>query len=143
MNDLDRWNLPRPLSLYKKNVLAFSFTGIRTGVESCVEKHPDMTEEERRSLARAAQVLVFEHVSEKCVLGIKAAGGKLLEGNLVVSGGVACNMAFRKMYPLLKMISNDSLRQTFDHSRLNGYTIVFPPVEFCTVVIIVNLLMVG
>jgi N6-L-threonylcarbamoyladenine synthase len=134
-NDLDRWNLPRPLSLYKKNVLAFSFTGIRTGVESCVGKHPDMTEEEKKSLARAAQVLVFEHVSDKCILGIKAGGGNPSKGNLVVSGGVASNMAFRKMYLYIKMINNGSLRRTLDHSRLNGYTIVFPPVEFCTVVL--------
>lgn len=95
--DIDRWNLPRPLSLYKKNVLAFSFTGIRTAVESIVKENPEMGDEEKRSLARAAQVLVFEHVAEKCVRGIKEASVPI-NGNLVVSGGVACNTALRKMY---------------------------------------------
>ena len=95
--DIDRWNLPRPLSSYKKSVLAFSFTGIRTAVESAVEKTPGMGDEEKRSLARAAQVLVFEHVAEKCVRGIKATSVST-NGNLVVSGGVACNVVLRKMY---------------------------------------------
>ena len=97
LEDINKWNLPRPLSLYKKNVLAFSFTGIRTAVESTVEKNPEMGNEEKRSLARAAQVLVFEHVAEKCVRGIKATS-VTTNGNLVVSGGVACNMALRRMY---------------------------------------------
>jgi tRNA A37 threonylcarbamoyltransferase TsaD len=97
--DIDRWNLPRPLSSYKKNVLAFSFTGIRTAVESFVKENPEMDDEDKRSLARAAQVLVFEHVAEKCVRGIKEASVPI-NGNLVVSGGVACNIALRRMYTI-------------------------------------------
>ena len=95
--DVDKWNLPRPLSSCKKSVLAFSFTGIRTAVESAVEKNPEMSDDEKRSLARASQVLVFEHVAEKSVRGIKAAFVSA-NGTLVVSGGVACNMALRRMY---------------------------------------------
>jgi N6-L-threonylcarbamoyladenine synthase len=100
LEDIDRWNLPRPLSSYKKNVLAFSFTGIRTAVESIVEKNQEMSEEEKKSLGRAAQILIFKHVAEKCILGIEASGDGIGEGTLVVSGGVACNTALRKMYPI-------------------------------------------
>jgi len=102
LEDIGRWNLPRPLSSYKKNVLAFSFTGIRTAVESIVEKSQDMSEEEKKSLARTAQILVFQHVAEKCVLGIGASGASIRYGTLVVSGGVACNMALRKMYSIFR-----------------------------------------
>jgi tRNA A37 threonylcarbamoyltransferase TsaD len=82
------------LTLFKKNVVAFSFTGIRSAVERMVESE-EMTTEEQKSLGRAAQVLVFEHVAEKTVLGMRL--GNIEGVNLVVSGGVACNMAFRKM----------------------------------------------
>jgi len=98
--DIERWQLPRPLSVYKKNVPAFSFTGLRTAVEKIFLERSggEMTEDERKSLGRAAQMLVFEHVAQKCVLGIKMTNdGKGASGNLVVSGGVACNMALRKM----------------------------------------------
>ena len=94
--DTSKWDLPRPLSVFKKNVPAFSFTGLRTAVEQVVEKS-EMTVEERMSLGRVAQVLVFEHVAQKCVLGIRM-GGDQMGGSLVVSGGVACNMAFRTTY---------------------------------------------
>jgi tRNA A37 threonylcarbamoyltransferase TsaD len=93
--DIARWEVTKPLSVFKKNVPAFSFTGIRTMVERIVERNSEMTEEDKKSLARAAQALVFEHVAEKCVLGIKFKKGS--EGSLVVSGGVACNAALRKM----------------------------------------------
>lgn len=133
-DDISQWNLPRPLSLYKKNVLAFSFTGIRSAVEAIVEGNLEMTEEEKKSLARAAQGLVFRHVAEKCILGIEASGNDIRDGGtLVVSGGVACNMALRKTYMISWMMNNSSLRQTLDQSDLQSYNLVFPPVEYCTV----------
>jgi tRNA A37 threonylcarbamoyltransferase TsaD len=96
LEDIARWILPKPLGTVKKNVLAYSFTGIRTAVERIAETAT--TVEEQKSLARVAQLLVFEHVAEKTALGMRF--GDLNAGSLVVSGGVACNMAFRKMYTL-------------------------------------------
>jgi|SRR5579859_1768658 len=95
--DVERWGLPRPFSHFQKNVPAYSFTGVRTAVEKVVQGGGVSGEEEGRSLGRAAQVVGFEHVVQKCVLGIKKSGDSK-EGNLVVSGGVACNLAFRRMY---------------------------------------------
>jgi tRNA A37 threonylcarbamoyltransferase TsaD len=132
-HDINRWVLPRPLTAYKKNVLAFSFTGIRTAVESIIEKSPEMTEEDKKSFARAAQILVFRHVAEKCVLGIKTSGDNSRKGTFVVSGGVACNMALRKTYFIFIPRNNGSLRQTLDQSGLRDCNIIFPPVEYCTV----------
>jgi tRNA A37 threonylcarbamoyltransferase TsaD len=78
--------------------MAFSFTGIRSAVERLVEDKEEIKEEEKKSIGRAAQVLGFQHVADKCVLGMKAREVGSSQGSLVVSGGVACNMAFRKMY---------------------------------------------
>jgi N6-L-threonylcarbamoyladenine synthase len=129
--DIARWELTKPLSVFKKNVLAFSFTGIRTMVERIMEGNSEMTEEDKMSLGRAAQVLVFEHVAEKCALGIKAQN--LPEGSLVVSGGVACNAALRRMYFRIESSINFSMVQTLDRSGLQRYSVVCPPIEFCTV----------
>lgn len=97
-NDIDRWKLARPLGDKKNNVLAFSFSGIRTFIECIVERNiTDFNDEDKKSLGRAAQILIFEHVADKTVRGIKATA-KQLEGTLVVSGGVACNLALRNMY---------------------------------------------
>jgi N6-L-threonylcarbamoyladenine synthase len=112
-SDIERWGLSVPLSVFKKNVLAYSFTGVRSAVErtlgnlekSVSDANQDTTaspgeshhEEEKRSLARAAQAVAFEHVANKCALGIKYGGEYPKSGNIVVSGGVACNNAFRKM----------------------------------------------
>jgi N6-L-threonylcarbamoyladenine synthase len=95
-DDMKRWELPKPLSTIQKNVLAFSFTGVRTSLERMVESR-SLDDSERRSLARAAQIVSFQHVIDKCILSIKSAYSSAKEGNLVVSGGVACNLAFRKM----------------------------------------------
>ena len=95
--DVETSGLPRPLSGYQKNVPAFSFAGLRSAFERLVETRGPMEEEERRRIGRAGQVVAFEHVAEKCVLGIKSREITFGEGNLVVSGGVASNMAFRKM----------------------------------------------
>jgi N6-L-threonylcarbamoyladenine synthase len=129
--DIARWELTKPLSVFKKNVPAFSFTGIRTMVERIVEGNNEMTEDEKKSLGRAAQMLVFEHVAEKCVLGIKFK--KELEGSLVVSGGVACNAALRRMYFHPRPYADCSIHQTLEGSGLQGYKVAFPPVELCTV----------
>jgi len=98
-SDVEKSGLPKPLSVYQKNVMAFSFTGIRSAVERLVEGNEEMQVEEKKSIGRAAQVLGFEHVAEKCIVGIKAREVGSSEGSLVVSGGVASNMAFRRMYP--------------------------------------------
>lgn len=111
-SDVEYSELPKPLSVYQKNVMAFSFTGIRSAVERLVEAKGEMQDEEKKSVGRAAQVLGFEHVAEKCVVGIKARDVGFSEGNLVVSGGVASNMAFRKMY------LNPGVMLTLDCDRL-------------------------
>jgi tRNA A37 threonylcarbamoyltransferase TsaD len=93
--DVSRWGLPDPLSGFKKREMAMSFSGLRTKVEEVALR--GLTPEEMRSLGRAAQIVAFEHVAKKTLLGIQATLG---EGTntLVVSGGVASNTAFRKMY---------------------------------------------
>jgi tRNA A37 threonylcarbamoyltransferase TsaD len=99
-DEVNQSGLRTPLSGFAKNVPAFSFAGLRSGVERFIESTDPLEEEGRRRIARTGQVLGFEHVAEKCVLGIKSRVVAFTEGNLVVSGGVASNLAFRKMSPL-------------------------------------------
>ena len=106
--DLDEWVLPRPLTAHNKRVLAFSFAGLRTSVETVLGREGELAEDKKRVLGRAAQILAFNHVADKVVLGVEVDSTKKEEdvenasnqdrtGTLVVSGGVACNIAFRKM----------------------------------------------
>jgi len=131
--DVEKSGLPRPLTEQgKQKVLAFSFSGLRSAVDRNVTE--EMSEEEKKSSGRAAQVVSFQHVADKVVLGMKVSENiDEAGGILVVSGGVACNLAFRKMcIPCLNEV-DDSLRATLDDSGLEGYDLVFPPKEFCTV----------
>jgi len=96
-SDTNRWKIARPLSGTKKKVLEFSFSGIRTSVESVIIINPDLNEEDKKSVARAAQALAFQHVVDKVIQGIEVVNESNPHGTLVVSGGVASNMAFRKM----------------------------------------------
>jgi len=105
---VDAWeSLPRPLSLFKKNVISFSFSGLLAAIDKVVLETPEMDERTRKSLGRAGQRIGFEHVAQKVVLGIKTVvdselgmkdvGDNESHGKLVVSGGVASNQTFRKM----------------------------------------------
>jgi N6-L-threonylcarbamoyladenine synthase len=121
--DIKRWGLPRPLTGDKDNVLAFSFTGLRTAVERAAAELNEGDEESRKSLGRAAQFGVFEHVGRKVgqmMYWLSKPGEK---GTLVVSGGVASNESFREA--LAASLDNFDLKQEM----------VFPPVEFCTVLV--------
>ena len=106
--DIERWGLPRPLTNDKEHVLAYSFTGLRTAVEKCVRDGGDgMGVEDKKSLGRAAQILMFEHVMNKTTRAISHFD-ELDEGKLVISGGVASNQSFREAYyqrPPLKLRS--------------------------------------
>lgn len=129
---VDTWEiLPRPLSHFKKNVMGFSFSGILSAIDKYVLATPEMDDATRKSLGRAAQTIGFEHVAQKVVLGIR---NMAHDGKLVVSGGVASNQMFRKMYPQLwQFLAHCSLRQFLDNSSLENYELIFPPVEYCTV----------
>jgi N6-L-threonylcarbamoyladenine synthase len=140
LDDVNRWNLPRPLSNDKQRVLAFSFTGLQTAVETETERgeKSGMKIEEKKSLGRAAQMLMFNHVVSKVALGLSMADEEH-KGTLVVSGGVASNQSFLQAYGtlLLREIEMWALT-TF---RLNAglkdndlvFDIIAPPTAFCTV----------
>lgn len=133
---VDAWAfLPRPLSHFKKNVMGFSFSGILAAIDKYVLATPEMDDATRKSLGRAAQMIGFEHVAQKVVLGIKTmATEDGSPGRLVVSGGVASNQMFRKTYPLLlQFLTHCSLRRFLDNGSLENYELIFPPVEYCTV----------
>lgn len=119
--DIKRWSLPRPLTGDKDNVLAFSFTGLRTAVERAAAEVKEGDEESRKSLGRAAQFGVFEHVGRKVGQMMYWLSEPGEEGTLVVSGGVASNESFR--------VALDASLDNFDLKQ----KMVFPPAEFCTV----------
>lgn len=95
--EMERWGLPRPFAKNNKRI-GFSFSGLRSAVDRIVAGNAQMSEDERKSLGRASQFVAFQHVAEKCILGIMNADDRQPGGTLVVSGGVACNKGFRRMY---------------------------------------------
>ena len=99
--DVECWQLPKPFFKNGKRV-GFSFSGLRSAVDRIVLRDVQMSEEERKSLGRAAQLMGFQHIAEKCVLGIKNRSNHPCQSTMVVSGGVASNTTFRKMYATLQ-----------------------------------------
>lgn len=138
------WCLNQPLVRasggIKNKTMEMSFSGLMTNVERIVrykrdittgkstrvERLPEeLTEEERRDVAREAMRAAFEHVASRVILGLEqvsaSSPGSANVQTVVMSGGVAANAYLR--YILASMLV------------AHGYPdvrIVFPPPSLCT-----------
>ncbi|KAK4132235.1 hypothetical protein BT67DRAFT_385812 [Trichocladium antarcticum] len=134
---LDNWSLTPPLSTHGR-AMAYDFSGLGGRVQSIMQAHSDgsagaggeaaaMGLGERRTLARAAMRLAFEHLASRVVFALE--GMQKGEGpkgvgeirTLVVAGGVASNQFLRRV-----------LRDMLDARGFPGVEIVAPPVALCT-----------
>lgn len=106
-----RYALPRPM--LRSDNLDFSFSGLKTAVLTTVRDHtPDA--QGRADLAAELQAAIADVLVAKAIAALEQTG---LE-RLVVAGGVGANRRLRE--------------QLTDAAKRRGYTVYYPPLEFCT-----------
>lgn len=135
------WSLTPPLarSGERESVMdLFDFAGLNGTVLKIMLKNKDMDITERRTLARAAMTLAFQHITSRLVYAIHGRLDKHPSPNpapprpepkegeeppiktVVLSGGVASNKFFRHV-----------VRKSLDVLGYSDIAIVAPPVPFC------------
>ena len=120
---IKRFALPTPMKGRKE--LDFSFSGLKTAVRLAVENLPavnengDLKREDIADLAYAFQHTVAEIIADRCTRSIQRfkKDYKIERPTLVVSGGVAANIAIR-----------EKLEQMCDTHKIQTYA---PPVSLC------------
>lgn len=139
------WGFSPPLANsaggLKSKSMEFSFTGLVTAVERVVRfsmdkatgklskaerAASDITEGERRAIAREAMRAAFEHLTGRVVMGLEEIKAKDPEAaksitSIVVSGGVAANGYLRHI------IGRMLTERGYPNMRL-----IFPPASLCT-----------
>lgn len=141
-----KWHLTPPHNL-TRSLLAFDFSGMGGAIRRIASENPRMPEQERRTLARQAMRIAFEHLAYKTLLVLQQQQSQQSqqqqnpqsrdEGEeekekekktkletiktLVVAGGVASNKFLRIV-----------LRQVLDHYGFRDVEIVAPPPALCT-----------
>ncbi|SMY19748.1 unnamed protein product [Zymoseptoria tritici ST99CH_1A5] len=133
-----RWGLFPPLSESKRGEksskrMVYSFTGLTTSIErittrvvdaegrlTSVSRRPeDISEDERRELAREVQRIAFEHLASRIILHLSSNATDV--NAIVVSGGVASNSFLRHL-----------LRAMLDARGYDRIRLEFPPISLCT-----------
>ncbi|KAJ0121132.1 glycoprotease pgp1 [Diaporthe amygdali] len=91
------WALPPPLR--QSRDMIYDFTGLGGKVRAIMDERSDMKTDERQELGYHTMRLAFEHVMSRVILALQ--NDEELLANppqaLVISGGVASNMFFRKV----------------------------------------------
>ena len=106
-----RYTLPRPM--LRSDNLDFSFSGLKTAVLTAVRNQtPDA--QGRADLAAELQAAIADVLVTKALAALEQTG---LE-RLVVAGGVGANRLLRE--------------QLTASAKRRGYTVYYPPLEFCT-----------
>jgi N6-L-threonylcarbamoyladenine synthase len=106
-----RYTLPRPM--LRSDNLDFSFSGLKTAVLTAVRNQPP-DEQGRADLAAELQAAIADVLVTKALAALEQTG---LE-RLVVAGGVGANRLLRE--------------QLTASAKRRGYTVNYPPLEFCT-----------
>lgn len=120
------------------NLMAYSFSGLLTGLERALTQVPDpqtgrptnsardaktIGAEERRELARHAQTIAFEHMLSRVLMYLESlkSDQRLKISSLVLSGGVAANECLRHV-----------LRAGLDLHNHERIKLCVPPIPLCT-----------
>ena len=94
---MNRFELPRPM-MHRKEP-DFSFSGLKTAVRQYVENFPTgaIAEHDAADLCFALQTAIAETLADRCKVALEKFKRtyNIKEASLVVSGGVAANMAIR------------------------------------------------
>lgn len=136
------WGLGPPLAEGKGGMssrkMAYSFSGLLSSIERFVKynvdpatgtptkqlRHPgQLTEDERREMAREVNRVAFEHLASRVALHLSALPREeaALIKTVVVSGGVAANSYLRHV-----------MRSFLDIRGYDHIELCFPPIELCT-----------
>ncbi|KAI9702693.1 MAG: hypothetical protein M1820_006077 [Bogoriella megaspora] len=131
------WGFAPPLGLtkggHKSWNMEFSFSGLCSSAIRFVKgeslehvRNGNISEEERRDLAREAMRVGFEHLASRVTIGLTSIRDQDpdMAGNmtaLVVSGGVAANGFLKKV-----------MRAFLDAKGYQHIELVFPPIALCT-----------
>lgn len=108
-----------PVPMRGREGCDFSFSGLKTAVRVCIEKHPTLSEQDKSDICASFQAAVVKQIEDRLAHGIKVF--KELYPNakdIVVSGGVAANQTIRA-----------KLQEIADKNNL-----IFsaPPIKLCT-----------
>ena len=117
------WSLPVPLGdLGKSRAAEFTFAGLDSHVYRICLANPDMSNEERKDLAREAMRVVFEHLAMRTVWALQdlQKHGQRID-TLVISGGVASNGFLREV-----------LSRWLESKGFGELELSAPPVQLCT-----------
>ena len=85
----NQFQFPRPMT--DRPGLDFSFSGLKTAVQTCVRQQDDMSDEIKADIAHAFQEAVVDTLLIKCRRALQEAG----TNQLVLAGGVAANQHLR------------------------------------------------
>ena len=92
--DKTKFSLPQPMKGHDNCNLSFS--GLKTAVRFAIEKHGEMSEQDKCDLAAAFQNKVVLSICDRLQNAIKTYKSLFPEGkNIVIAGGVAANSAIR------------------------------------------------
>lgn len=92
VSPMGQWHLPRPM-IDSPN-LDFSFSGLKTAVRYAIQKHGEMSEADKISLAREFQDAVIEVLLAKTLKALTQTGAQ----SLIIGGGVVANPRLREVF---------------------------------------------
>jgi len=90
--NFNRWHLPRPM--IDSPDLDFSFSGLKTAVRYAIQKHGELNEADKKSLAREFEDAVIEVLLGKTLKALTQTGAK----SLIIGGGVIANTRLRAAF---------------------------------------------
>lgn len=117
LGDAKKYQFPVPMR--GRAGCDFSFSGLKTAVRVCIEKHPDLSEQDKSDMCASFQLTVIKQMEDRLNHAIETF--KKMYPNakdLVVAGGVAANTALRTK--LQEMATK------------NGLIFSAPPIQLCT-----------
>jgi N6-L-threonylcarbamoyladenine synthase len=105
---------PFPRPMLHSGDLDFSFSGLKTAVQTRVREIKEPSEQQRADIARGFQEALIDVLVEKSLRAMQESG----LARLVVAGGVGANRELR--------------RRMDERADRMGFTVFYPEFEFCT-----------
>lgn len=87
-----KWTFPRPM--LHSGDLSFSFSGLKTALRYSVEKHGELSEEEKQIIACEFEDAIIEVLIAKTLKALEQTGAQ----TLIIGGGVIANTTLREAF---------------------------------------------
>jgi N6-L-threonylcarbamoyladenine synthase len=107
----DKWKLPRPM--INSGDTNFSFSGLKTAVLYAVKKHGDLSDQDKKDLAREFEDAVVEVLVKKTKKAVEEVGSN----NVIIGGGVSCNKAIRSAFE--KLANEENLNVILPNPKMS------------------------